>query len=463
MTASGPARDARTRTRAGDDASVPDDHRPGGHLSLAPDPATRRADQVAAARALWTRHLVELGGPNTLLWYRDLPVGTLDLSTAHLGSRNALLAGRPVRLSELVREPHALDDARTRLGRIHDTATEIEREHAVRTCFLGIGMASWTVVLDDGRVVPRQPGAPVFLRSCTTRPTDPRRGDWLLEPGDELEVNPALVDYLESTHGITLDTDRLEALATATDGLDPYPAYAALAQACSTVRDLSVDPRVVVSTFPYHKAPLVADLARQADTLAAHDVVALLAGYVDDASAVAVGAADGGRPPGPAEDFLVLDADAAQREAVESVRAGSDLVLHAPPGTGASQTIANLVSALAADGRRVLVVSPKRTALDAVRDRLGSVGLGDARPRPARRRARSPPRRARARRGARRRPRGGHPVHRPGPRSHRPRRPSTPTPSGPAPRRPPCSTSTCAPSTDAASPGPSPSTRCRRR
>ncbi|HMM95002.1 AAA domain-containing protein [Phycicoccus sp.] len=374
MTASGPARDARPRGRAGVADAVPEDRHRGGHLSIAPDAATVRAERVAEARARWTRHLVELGGPNTLLWYRDLPVGTLDLSTAHLGSRSTLLAGGSTLLSELVREPHALDEARTRLGRIHDTATEIEREHAVRTCFLGIGMASWTIVLEDGRVVPRQPGAPVFLRALRTRPTDARRRDWVLEPGDELEVNPALVHYLESEHGISLDTDRLEHLATAAGAVDPYPAYAALADACRAVRDLSVDPRVVVSTFPYHKAPLVADLAAQADTLARHDVVAALAGFADALPAVAVGAERG---RGPAEDFLVLDADAAQREAVEAVRAGSHLLLHAPPSTGASQTVANLAAALAADGRRVLVVSPKRTALDAVRSRLDEVGLGD--------------------------------------------------------------------------------------
>ncbi|QIM21759.1 AAA family ATPase [Phycicoccus sp. HDW14] len=377
MTASGPARDARTRDGAGVGGATSEEQRRGGHLSIAPDAATLRAQRVAEARARWTRHLVELGGPNTLLWYRDLPVGTLDLSTAHLGARSALLAGDPTRLSELVREPHALEEARARLGRIHDTASEIEREHAVRTCFLGIGMASWTVVLDDGRVVPRQPGAPVFLRALATRPTDPRRSDWLLEPGAELEVNPALVEFMASEHGITLDTDRLESLVTASGAVDPYPAYAALADACDAVPDLSVDPRVVVSTFPYHKAPLVADLAVQADTLAGHDVVAALAGFADALPAVAVGADTGDRSERAVEDVLVLDADAAQREAVESVRAGSHLLLHAPPGTGATQTVANLVAALAADGQRVLVVSPKRAALTGVHERLASVGLSD--------------------------------------------------------------------------------------
>ncbi|KRE61969.1 hypothetical protein ASG78_02475 [Nostocoides sp. Soil756] len=334
-----------------------------------------RAEAVAAARAHWTRQLVELGGPNTLLWYRDLPVGTVDLTNAHLGARNALVTGERARLSELVRDPQALEDAGRRVERVHDTAALLEYEHGIRTCFLGIGTASWTVVLKGGKVAPREPAAPVFLRSCTLRPVDARRLDWLLEPGDELETNPALVDYLASAHGIHLDTDRLEALATAAGGVDPYPAYAALGEVCAGVPDFAVTPRVVLTTFPYYKAPLVADLAAQADTLERHDVVAALAGHADALPAVSVGSDL--ETVGADADALVLPADAAQREAVAAARAGSHLFLRTPPGTGASQTVANLVAALAGDGQRVLLVSPKRASVETVLDRLASVGLGD--------------------------------------------------------------------------------------
>ena len=49
----------------------------------------------------------------------------------------------------------------------------------------------------------------------------------------------------------------------------------------------------------------------------------------------------------------------------------------ARPGTGKSQTIANIVAELVTMGRRVLFVSEKAAALDVVRDRLTSKGLGD--------------------------------------------------------------------------------------
>jgi AAA domain-containing protein len=52
-------------------------------------------------------------------------------------------------------------------------------------------------------------------------------------------------------------------------------------------------------------------------------------------------------------------------------------VIHGPPGTGKSQTIANLIAALVARGRKVLFVAEKRAAIDAVLTRLNGAGLGE--------------------------------------------------------------------------------------
>ena len=52
-------------------------------------------------------------------------------------------------------------------------------------------------------------------------------------------------------------------------------------------------------------------------------------------------------------------------------------MIHGPPGTGKSQTIANLIAALVARGRKVLFVAEKRAAIDAVLSRLKGVDLGE--------------------------------------------------------------------------------------
>ncbi|MFW5473835.1 AAA domain-containing protein [Knoellia sp. CPCC 206450] len=337
-----------------------------------------RTEKVRHAVKGWTRHLVDLGGRNTLLWYRDLPSGTLDLTTAHPGGVAMLLAGRPTRLSDLVREPAAFDEARRRARTIAGKARELREERGIDTGFVAVGMATWSLGR-SGAASGREPAAPVLLRSCTLRPTTPQHDDYELDLGDEIELNPVLEHYLASEQGITLDADRLEGLAHTPNGFDPYPAFATLTEECASVPDFQVAPRLVLGTFSYAKLPMVADLAAQGDALADHDVIAAIAGDPTAMRSVRheLPSRASDVVPDPASGLLILDADSSQQEAIDAARSGAHLVIHGPPGTGKSQTIANLVAALAADGKRVLFVAEKRAAIDAVVGRLDRVGLGD--------------------------------------------------------------------------------------
>ncbi|WP_299704706.1 AAA domain-containing protein [uncultured Pontibacter sp.] len=74
--------------------------------------------------------------------------------------------------------------------------------------------------------------------------------------------------------------------------------------------------------------------------------------------------------------FTAFAMDASQEAALQQVKQGRSLVVQGPPGTGKSQLICNLVSDFTARGKRVLVVSQKRAALDVVHQRLSSAGLG---------------------------------------------------------------------------------------
>ena len=76
-------------------------------------------------------------------------------------------------------------------------------------------------------------------------------------------------------------------------------------------------------------------------------------------------------------EWLVTRADPCQTEAVAMARSSEALVIHGPPGTGKSQTIANIIGDHLARGQRVLFVCDKRTALDVVKYRLDGMGLGD--------------------------------------------------------------------------------------
>ncbi|WP_432644596.1 DUF4011 domain-containing protein [Methanobrevibacter sp.] len=77
------------------------------------------------------------------------------------------------------------------------------------------------------------------------------------------------------------------------------------------------------------------------------------------------------------ETYNVVDADSSQLAVLEEAKKGKNLVVQGPPGTGKSQTIVNLIAELMARGQKVLFVSEKKAALDVVKTRLDSVGLGE--------------------------------------------------------------------------------------
>ncbi|HEX8912255.1 MAG TPA: AAA domain-containing protein, partial [Humisphaera sp.] len=96
-------------------------------------------------------------------------------------------------------------------------------------------------------------------------------------------------------------------------------------------------------------------------------------------NAVSAGTAGPTGRPAPrvfTEERLVAEADPCQAKAVRVARHSRALVIHGPPGTGKSQTIANIIGDHLARGQRVLFVCEKRTALDVVADRLEHMGLG---------------------------------------------------------------------------------------
>ncbi|MDX2248921.1 MAG: AAA domain-containing protein [Bacteroidia bacterium] len=74
--------------------------------------------------------------------------------------------------------------------------------------------------------------------------------------------------------------------------------------------------------------------------------------------------------------YFVTPVDESQEAALLTIKQGKSLVIHGPPGTGKSQVIVNIIADAMAHGKKVLLVSQKRAALDVVYKRLESIGLG---------------------------------------------------------------------------------------
>lgn len=128
---------------------------------------TQRVEQAARG---WRKTLVDPSGRNRLLYYRDLKVGTLDLSSAASGPVRKLLTGKPgarVRLSKLFPESKSdhpeseatLEDALRRARAVSRKATENFEERGVHTLFVAQGFATWTP--NTSKSTPARPGADV--------------------------------------------------------------------------------------------------------------------------------------------------------------------------------------------------------------------------------------------------------------------------------------------------------------
>ncbi len=73
----------------------------------------------------------------------------------------------------------------------------------------------------------------------------------------------------------------------------------------------------------------------------------------------------------PRKSYAVKMLDYAQSEVVRKIDEKGNMVIYGPPGTGKSQTIVNVITDAISKGKRVLVVSQKKAALDVVFNRLG--------------------------------------------------------------------------------------------
>ena len=348
-----------------------------------------RVARLERAASQWKRQLVDTTrGP--LLRYRDLKRGTLDLTPAvgatGVGDEgpipkangkalDALLRGRTVSLSHLFPSEEDLGDARRRMSTISRAARIYLEEKGIDSLFLAAGLTTWQVKTGA------RPNAPAILLPITVEPEGIAHRDFKLTLSGDAKLNPVLVQTLETEFGIQTPEDQVDLENPATSYTELRKLITVLARHWEGVPALDTNQRLVVGNFRYANMPMVRDLETNLDAFAASDLVAAVAG---DSKALASLQASGadvpiGRPDvdPPESEFLILDSDSSQHHAINRCLAGQHLVIWGPPGTGKSQTIANLIAALMAQSKKVLFVAQKRAAIDVVVSRLQRVGLDD--------------------------------------------------------------------------------------
>jgi len=337
----------------------------------------RRLSLVKSAVQQWTERLLDLGGRNTLLYFKELRAGTLDLSSSENSALTRLIVkGQTVALHSLFRDGELQADAIKRARTIYRKAQELFEERGIRTLYLGAGFATW----EETALKTTTPNAPIIMWPITLATSRAAQGNFTLTVSGEPEINIALVRKLAHEFGYVLDVESLLLELESSDTV------AVLLQKLADISipnipSFGVAPKIELANFFYGNMPMVNDLENSIEALADHDLIAAIVGDEDAhrASSASYPETDIHQPNYvPLQDeFLILDADASQTYAINSVLAGRDLIVQGPPGTGKSQTIANLIATLVARGKKVLFVAEKRAAIDAVLSRLQSRGLNN--------------------------------------------------------------------------------------
>ena len=311
---------------------------------------------------------------NNLLYFRELRTGTLKLDGLSVQARQGLIAGDEIPLLEASSE---MDRARIAgsLREIWRKARSNLEEKGLETLFLGIGMASWKPA-DEGSA----PQSPILLLPIAISYKGADARNVALKRSGDIQLNPALVQELKTSHGCAINEEVLMAdIDIEGVQFNPEGVYSQLRRVAAAVPDFSINDRLVLGNFSFQRMAMVRDLNDFEDALVGNDLIAAIAGDVQAQALIQrshfdIDPRELDRIP-PEDEWLILKSDSSQRAAIEAVKKGQHLVIQGPPGTGKSQTIANLIGALVADGKRILFVAEERAALDVVLQRLNNVGL----------------------------------------------------------------------------------------
>lgn len=348
----------------------------------------RRAQEQLAQ---WREELIDLSKRNRSLFYKPTKNSSLEVlapSAADVLARfergetmTFFLPSADV--DDWRPEPHLVDlgpgellsdkPTVTRIGNALNTIARTARQDlqdaGLQTLYLAFGMLDWSD--SDDPVHSPLLYVPVQL----DRPS-PRAPYRITLDDDDPIVNAALQAKLARDFEIELPT--AESLVDSDEGLPGM--FRTLVQ---RVRDMvsdrgwTVSERVVLTRATFQKDAMFRDLLDNAEVILGHELVEALTGVTTVEMADPPNPNDIDAIAPPEDALLIRDADSTQRACIQAALDGISFVMDGPPGTGKSQTIANMIGELTRMGKTILFVSEKAAALEVVANRLQDRGLDE--------------------------------------------------------------------------------------
>ncbi|MCR5692829.1 MAG: DUF4011 domain-containing protein [Bacilli bacterium] len=267
------------------------------------------------------------------------------------------------------------DEALKALARKSNTSIE---ESGCNPLFLTLGEIRW---FDNDKAAERGTGAmyaPIFLLEGKM----PRRKNgpfYTLDYDfDNIGLNSTFFQYLKQNYG--LDFSRLYPLPHLPNGqVDVRLIYNEIRNIIAPMKNwLLFENRSVLSLFNFSHFVMWSDLKNHRNTVMNNKLVASFVygekKWNDAENLIPANEMD--ERISPRDIATALPADSSQIKAIVDAEEGESFILDGPPGTGKSQTIANMITNFLYHGKKVLFVAEKEVALDVVKRRLDDLHLG---------------------------------------------------------------------------------------
>ncbi len=242
---------------------------------------------------------------------------------------------------------------------------EADEESGAKILYLAFGFLKY-VGKEDGK--PKY--APLVLAPTGIKRAKGGEAFSVESAESEYFVNTTLLEYLKQEFNIDI-----RGLGGDISALKISEILAMVLAETAGMKGWTVVKDVYLATFSFQRYLMWNDLHAHFDGLKDNAVIKmLLNNRTERPACVETFEEDDGKP---GDALTPLPADSSQYSAIALSRAGTSFVLHGPPGTGKSQTITNIIANAVEDGKRVLFVAEKKAALDVVKKRLDSIGIGE--------------------------------------------------------------------------------------
>ncbi len=267
------------------------------------------------------------------------------------------------------------DDYLKSLARKANTAIE---ESGCNPLFLTIGLIKW---FDNEKAAAHGKGAlysPLFLLPVKM----PRRktgSSFSLEYNiDDLGLNTTIFEYFRENFDLDFSPVFGEFAKTSKNEPDIRLIFNFIRERIASFKGWAVlEEPCSVSLFSFARFVMWNDIKTHREKMMQNP---LISSFVDGFNELETQNADSDKKTGdeaPSSSLAIpLPADSSQIDAIRESANGVSFILDGPPGTGKSQTIANMITNALYHGKSVLFVAEKGVALEVVKKRLDALGIG---------------------------------------------------------------------------------------